>query len=134
MNTPYFQSFLAPHLRQFVQYKRALNRKYLNDAHTLRLFDRYLCNHDIADWHAIDSAVVYDFLASRPKSRAQEIQPHSVCSAPVLCLCNYAAVDAAESCDRQSTPHYRQPDSILIRSRYRETSNGRSTKAAGEIP
>jgi hypothetical protein len=67
MNTPYFQSFLAPHLHQFVQYKRALNRKYLNDAHTLRLFDRYLCNHDIADWHAIDSAVVDDFLASRPK-------------------------------------------------------------------
>jgi site-specific recombinase XerD len=67
MNTPYFQSFLAPHLHQFVQYKRALNRKYLNDAHTLRLFDRYLCNHDIADWRAIDSAVVDDFLASRPK-------------------------------------------------------------------
>ena len=51
MNTPYFQSFLAPYLHQFVQYKRALNRKYLNDAHTLRLFDRYLCNHNIADWH-----------------------------------------------------------------------------------
>ena len=67
MNTPYFQSFLAPSLHQFVQYKRALNRKYLNDAHTLRLFDRYLCNHSIADWHAIDSAVVDDFLASRPK-------------------------------------------------------------------
>ena len=67
MNTPFFQSFLAPYLHQFVQYKRALNRKYLNDAHTLRLFDRYLCNHDIADWHAIDSAVVDDFLVSRPK-------------------------------------------------------------------
>jgi len=38
MNTPYFQSFLAPYLHQFVQYKRALNRKYLNDAHTLRMF------------------------------------------------------------------------------------------------
>ncbi len=67
MNTPFFQSFLAPYLHQFVQYKRALNRKYLNDAHTLRLFDRYLCNHDIADWRAIDSAVVDDFLVSRPK-------------------------------------------------------------------
>ncbi|MGB6688012.1 MAG: hypothetical protein WBE76_09245 [Terracidiphilus sp.] len=67
MNTPFFQSFLAPYLHQFVQYKRALNRKYLNDAHTLRLFDRYLCTHNIADWPAIDSAVVDDFLVSRPK-------------------------------------------------------------------
>jgi hypothetical protein len=68
MNTPFFQSFLAPYLHQFVQYKRALNRKYLNDAHTLRLFDRYLCTHNIADWHAIDSAVVDDFLVSVLKS------------------------------------------------------------------
>ena len=37
MNTLYFQSFLAPFLHQFVQYKRALNRKYFNDAETLRL-------------------------------------------------------------------------------------------------
>jgi site-specific recombinase XerD len=67
MNTPYFQSFLAPFLHQFVQYKRALNRKYSNDAHTLRLFDRYLHNGNIADWHAVDSTVIDDFLKSRPK-------------------------------------------------------------------
>jgi site-specific recombinase XerD len=67
MNTPYFQSFLAPYLHQFVQYKRALNRKFFNDAETLRLFDRYLYNHNIADWHAVDSALVDDFLVSRPE-------------------------------------------------------------------
>lgn len=67
MNTPYFQSFLAPFLHQFVQYKRALNRKYFNDAETLRLFDRYLCNRNITDWQAVNSAVVDDFLASRPQ-------------------------------------------------------------------
>ena len=67
MNTPYFQSFLGPFLHQFVQYKRALNRKYLNDAQTLRLFDRYLHSGNIADWHAVDSAVIDDFLMSRPE-------------------------------------------------------------------
>jgi site-specific recombinase XerD len=67
MNTPYFRSFLAPFLHQFVQYKRALNRKYFNDAETLRLFDRYLHNNDITDWHAVDSAVIDDFLKSRPE-------------------------------------------------------------------
>ncbi len=67
MNTPYFHSFLAPFLHQFVQYKRALNRKYFNDAETLRLFDRYVYNSNIAGWHAVDSTVVDDFLASRPK-------------------------------------------------------------------
>ena len=32
MNSPVFLSSLAPFLNQFVQYKRALNRKYFNDA------------------------------------------------------------------------------------------------------
>jgi hypothetical protein len=40
MNTPYFQSFLASYLHQFVQYKRALNRKYLNDAHTCQFMHK----------------------------------------------------------------------------------------------
>jgi bifunctional non-homologous end joining protein LigD len=66
MNTPFFQSFLAPYLHQFVQYKRALNRKYLNDAHTLRLFDRYLCNHDIADWHSV---------IQKPQCTPEPVQP-----------------------------------------------------------
>jgi hypothetical protein len=41
MNSPVFLSFLAPFLNHFVQYKRALNRKYRADAEVLRLFDRY---------------------------------------------------------------------------------------------
>lgn len=66
MNTQYFQSFLAPFLYQFVQYKRALNRKYVDDAAILRLFDRYLYNYNIADWPLIDSVLIDGFLTSRP--------------------------------------------------------------------
>jgi hypothetical protein len=35
-------SFPADAIRHFVNYKRALNRKYRSEAATLRLFDRYL--------------------------------------------------------------------------------------------
>jgi hypothetical protein len=38
MNSPIFLSSVAPFLNQFVQYKRALNRKYCADAEVLRLF------------------------------------------------------------------------------------------------
>ena len=67
MNSPVFLSPLAPFLNQFVQYKRALNRKYRADAEVLRLFDRYLQSLHIADWSAIDGALIDDFLKSRPR-------------------------------------------------------------------
>jgi len=67
MKPTVFQSFLAAFLSQFVQYKRALNRKYHTDAENLRLFDRYIHNRDIAEWQAIDASVIDDFLMSRPR-------------------------------------------------------------------
>ena len=67
MNSPIFLSSLAPFVSQFVQYKRALNRKYRADAEVLRLFDRYLKSRHIADWSAIDIALIDDFLKSRPR-------------------------------------------------------------------
>ena len=69
MSLPDFRSSLADHLRQFLQFKQALNRKYRTEAAALRLFDGYLCNHNVADWKAIDSAMIDDFLKSRPRTR-----------------------------------------------------------------
>jgi site-specific recombinase XerD len=60
---------MAPFLNQFVQYKRALNRKYRADAEVLRLFDRYLQSRHITGWSAVDSFVIDDFLKSRPRVR-----------------------------------------------------------------
>ena len=67
MKTTVLLSSLAVFLSQFVQYKRALNRKYHADVEVLRLFDRYLHGRHIAGWQAIDSALIDDFLKSRPR-------------------------------------------------------------------
>jgi hypothetical protein len=67
MNSPIFLSYLAPFLNQFVQYKRALNRKYCADAEVLRLFDRYIQSRNIRAFSAIDSSVIDDFLRSHPR-------------------------------------------------------------------
>jgi hypothetical protein len=67
MNSPIFLSSMAPFLNQFVQYKRALNRKYCADAEVLRLFDRYIQSRQITGWSEINSLVIDDFLRSHPR-------------------------------------------------------------------
>lgn len=62
-------SFLAESIRHFVSYKRALNRKYRCEAAALRLFDRYVLEHGLTDWDAINSILVDCFLQSRPRTR-----------------------------------------------------------------
>jgi site-specific recombinase XerD len=62
-------SALAEPIRNFVDYKRALNRKYRPEAAALRLFDRYLCEHGATGWNSIDSVLIENFLRSRPRSR-----------------------------------------------------------------
>lgn len=67
MKATVFRSFLGTFLSQFVQYKRALNRKYDTDTEILRLFDRYIHNRHITEWQTIDVTVIDDFLRSRPR-------------------------------------------------------------------
>lgn len=69
MRQPECHSSLTDAIQQFVAYKRALNRKYRTEAAALRLFDRYLCDNNIGDWDEIDSAVIDQFLQSRPRTR-----------------------------------------------------------------
>jgi len=69
MRQPELRSCLTAAIQQFVAYKRALNRKYRSEAAALRLFDRYLWENNIADGDEIDSAVIGQFLQSRPRVR-----------------------------------------------------------------
>ena len=63
------QSALADPIRQFVEYKQALNRKYRSEAAALRLFDRYLCEHHVAGWNSIEGVLIERFLQSRARRR-----------------------------------------------------------------
>ena len=69
MRQAQLQSGLGPAMHQFVEYKRALNRKYRAEAAALRLFDRYLCDNNFAESVEINSAVIDQFLQSRPRVR-----------------------------------------------------------------
>lgn len=66
---PDLNSVLSEAIRTFVEYKRALNRKYRSEALALNLFDRYLCDQRITGWDDIDSELIDRFLASRPRNR-----------------------------------------------------------------
>ena len=69
MKPPELHSALAQPMRQFVQYKRALNRKYRAEESALRLFDEFLCDSNVAGWKEVDSVVIDRFLQSRPRVR-----------------------------------------------------------------
>jgi site-specific recombinase XerD len=70
MTSLLFSSALAAPLSRFLQYKRALNRKYHSEAAALRLFDRYADQHKVKGWDSIDSNFIEGFLKSRPRTTA----------------------------------------------------------------
>jgi|EndMetStandDraft_7_1072992.scaffolds.fasta_scaffold115383_2 site-specific recombinase XerD len=65
------RSFLAGPIKVFLQFKRALGRKYRTEAATLRLLDAYIAEHRIVALEQIDSRVIDAFLASRPREHAR---------------------------------------------------------------
>jgi len=65
-----FKSPLAECINSFVEYKHALNYKYLTEVNVLQMFDQYLCDQGISDPESIDTAVIEGFLKSRPRRTA----------------------------------------------------------------
>jgi len=62
---------LAEGINQFLAYRRALGRRYDNEAWSLRLLDRYLATHGIECIGDITPPVIEAFLVSRPRPRAR---------------------------------------------------------------
>jgi len=62
---------LAEGINQFLAYRRALGRRYDNEAWSLRLLDRYLAAHGIECIGDITPPVIEAFLVSRPRPRAR---------------------------------------------------------------
>ena len=105
MNSPIFLSSMAPFLNQFVQYKRALNRKYCADAEVLRLFDRYIQSRQITGWSAINSLVNRRFSEISPTPReCAQLQPSSWNRSSFLQIRRHAAMDRTEPCYCLSSP------------------------------
>ena len=89
MITPIFYSILAEPLAQFVQYKRALNRKYHTEEAALPLLDCYLSEHAIVSWEAIDSELIDPFLKCLRRARPRSYNhlggvPHRFFASAVL--------------------------------------------------
>jgi integrase len=70
MNT-HFHSLLAGEIVSYLQYKRALGRKFDTEEQALRLFDRFLVEHAVADLVALQPALIEAFLTSRQRVRAR---------------------------------------------------------------
>lgn len=66
-----FGSSCAGPIEAFLQFKRALGRKYRTEAAALRLLDAYLAEHHITALQQIDSPIIDAFLASRPREHAR---------------------------------------------------------------
>jgi len=62
---------LADGINQFLAYRRALGRRYDNEAWSLRLLDRYLVSHGIESVGEITPSEIEAFLVSRPRPRAR---------------------------------------------------------------
>lgn len=73
MNPPTMNltSPLAEGIEQFLAHRRALGRRYDNEAWSLRLLDRYVASEGIIRIDEITPLIIDAFLASRPRARAR---------------------------------------------------------------
>lgn len=77
--TSCFHSILAGRIEQFITYKRALGRRYDIEEKTLRLFDRYLVDHQVEHLDRVTPDLIEAFLASRPRKRPRS-HNHLLCT------------------------------------------------------
>jgi site-specific recombinase XerD len=64
-----FHSLFAEDISHYLQYKRALGRKFDNEEKVLRLLDKYLVDQNICHEATVQPALIDSFLLSRPRNR-----------------------------------------------------------------
>ena len=69
MNSEEFHSLFGQEIQIYVDYKRALGRKFVTEARALRLFDRFLADRAITVPDTLTPSVIDAFLASRPRPK-----------------------------------------------------------------
>ena len=65
----FFNSFISKDIHSYLQYKRALGRKFNNEERTLKLFDNYLVEQKINNVTAVQPALIDSFIISRPRNQ-----------------------------------------------------------------
>lgn len=65
------RSALADPISRFIAYKRALGRRYDNEAKALSLLDRYLAEQDVPNLEQVTPQLIEAFMASRPRQHAR---------------------------------------------------------------
>ena len=66
-----FTSILADSIQAYLEYKRAIKRKFWNEETVLRLLDRYLVEHRVNALTNITPLLIEEFIASRPRKRSR---------------------------------------------------------------
>jgi hypothetical protein len=64
---------LAIAAKRFLEYRRALGRKYISEEHELRLLVRFAEAHGICDLDQLTAVGLEMFLASRPRCRLRSL-------------------------------------------------------------
>lgn len=74
-----FKSILADDIQRFLNYKRALGRRFENEEKTLRIFDLYLVDQEVEHINGVTPEFIDRFLASRHRVRARSYN-HLLCT------------------------------------------------------
>lgn len=70
MNTkPPLRSLIAEDIQFYLDFKRAIGRKFYTEESVLRLFDRFLSNYPVTDRADLTPSLIEKFLASRSRKR-----------------------------------------------------------------
>ena len=65
----FFNSFISKDIHSYLQYKRALGRKFNNEERTLKLLDNYLVEQKINNVTAVQPALIDSFIISLPRNQ-----------------------------------------------------------------
>lgn len=75
---PSFRSLLSEDIQLYLDFKRAIGRKFKNEEAGLRLLDRFLINYPVNDRTSLTPALIETFLRSRPRTRPRSFN-HLLC-------------------------------------------------------
>ena len=130
---------VATAIADFLAHKRALGRKYQTEEATLRLLLVFAERHGLAELRQLTPALLDEFVASRPRTRARSFN-HLV--GVLGCFLDPAAPAGLTAAPNPSTrdrsalalPFRRQPRSAAARGRRRPARQPEGNRSRADLP